>query len=66
MLQLPGPYVRATGASLVNVELLEDVEAVDFEGEESEDFHLLDCYFLDPLPPAGARKVVGAFSIKRA
>ena len=28
---LPGPYVQATGAPLVDVELVEDVDAVDFE-----------------------------------
>ena len=27
---LPGPYVQATGAPLVDVELLEDIEVVDF------------------------------------
>ena len=29
VLLLPGPYVRATGAPLVDVELLEDVEVVE-------------------------------------
>ena len=41
---LPGPYVQATGAPLVDVELVDDVDLI--VGDESEDFHLLDCYFL--------------------
>ena len=58
VLQLPGPYVRATGAPLVDVELLEDVEAVE---ETAGDLLLFDCYFSDPFPK-GARKVVGVFN----
>ena len=37
---LPGPYVQATGAPHIDVELVDDVDVV--VGNESEDFHLLD------------------------
>ena len=40
---LPGPYVQATRAPHVDVELVDDVDVV--VGDESEDFHLLDSLF---------------------
>ena len=42
---LPGPYVQATGAPLVDVELVDDVDIV-VEVPDPHSDRLLDCYFL--------------------
>ena len=48
VLQLPGPYVLATGAPLVDVVVVEDVELLELVEETAGGFSILDFEVADP------------------